>query len=449
MRRKQWAAACASAVVAVSLAGFEAAGTASAASPATELVSKSSVGNGGFSGDGPSNDAALSGDGRFVAFASNARNLVPATNWGDTGTHVFLKDRATGINRLVTVKRRGENDTAAEPGSGAPSISADGRFIAYSSIATDLVSGDTNRRRDIFIYDVEADSTVRIPARFGAEPNGNSTAPAISGNGTYVTFQSTASNISTGDTNGLADIFRYNRLTGVTELVSRSSTGASANGGSEAPSISHDGNKIAYQSSANNLVSSDTNASRDVFVRVMDGSSSSFRASVTASNGQANGESRDPAISGDGTHVAFASMATNLTAVGDINGVSDIFSRTLTGSTTTRQLSRSAAQGQANGASTAPSVNVDGTVVAFSSTATNLVSGDVNGKRDVFVIGVACSSCTSVASVASDGGTSAADSNALSVSADGRLVLFRSEDRLTPEPDGNNGEFDIYLRTAS
>ncbi len=217
----------------------------------------------------------------------------------------------------------------ANGGSKRPAISDDGRFVAFASDASNLVSGDTNNTEDIFVKDRQTGVTTRVSVRSnGAEANGGSTSPAISGDGRFVAFYSEASNLLNGDTNGFADIFVHDRQTGETKRVSVDSSGVEAN----APppddyavvSISGDGRFVAYYSDASNLVSGDTNGVSDIFVYDRQNGRTT-RASVASNGAEANGNSRYPNLSGDGRYVTFASSATNL-AAGDTNSAKRMFS---------------------------------------------------------------------------------------------------------------------------
>ena len=195
-------------------------------------------------------------------------------------------------------------------------------------------------------------------------------------------FTSAADNLVAGDTNGATDIFVHDRLTRTTERVSVSSSGAQANGASELPTISADGRFIAFRSLADNLVSSDTNATWDVFVRDQ-ATGVTQRVSVSSTSGQSSGTSRDPALSADGRYMAFASTSANLVA-GDTNGAKDIFVHDrLTSTTSLVSVDSWGSEGNAD--SYNPSLSADSQRLVFDSDASNLVPGDTNAARDVFV----------------------------------------------------------------
>jgi hypothetical protein len=285
----------------------------------TEVVSVSSAAE--LANSGSSAGPSISDDGRFAAYTSRASNLVP----GDTNQEVdvFLHDRLTGTTVRVSEAAGGvdANNVSQEA-----FVSADGRFVSYESTATNLVLGDTNNASDVFLYEIATGTTTRVSvSSTGAEASGTSGAPSLSADGRLVAFFSTASNLVPGDT-AFDDVFVHDNVTGVTELVSVSTGGGQANG-SSSPSLTNglsaDGRFAVFQSAASNLVAGDTNVSTDVFVRDrLTGATA--RVNVPTSGIQANGPSFNAAISGDGQVVAFASDASNLVS-GDTNNTTDVF----------------------------------------------------------------------------------------------------------------------------
>jgi Tol biopolymer transport system component len=226
--------------------------------PPTERVSRDAT---GVEGDGDSYAASLSDDGRFVAFHSHASNLVP----GDNNLHedVFVKDRGTNAIERASVSSA---EVQANDESVGAAISGDGRYVAFRSRATNLVAGDTNGRWDIFVRDLDSGTTERVSvASDGSQGNHDSVAASISDDGRYVAFESMASNLVADDTNARADIFVHDRTTGQTARVSIPAGGGEADGHSHAPAISGDGTWIVFESDATDLVAGDTNQSRDVF----------------------------------------------------------------------------------------------------------------------------------------------------------------------------------------
>ena len=224
----------------------------------------------------------ISADGRFVAFESAANNLVnDDTNGGDysstqkTGIDIFVHDMQTGETKRVSISNDG---VQANWDCEYPSISADGRFVAFSSRADNLVPDDTNlgdsinhySGMDVFVYDMQASKIERVSiSSDGAQGDWGSCCPSISADGRYVAFQSSAENLVPADINGVWDAFIHDRQTGVTKIASISSEGKYTNGDSYCPLISADGRYVAFFSDANNLVSGDTNNTLDVFVHDM------------------------------------------------------------------------------------------------------------------------------------------------------------------------------------
>jgi Tol biopolymer transport system component len=382
------------------------------------VTTRVSVATGGTQANGWSGYPALSGDGRFVAFESDATNFT-ASDTNATGD-IFVHDRDRMITTRVSVTSEG---TEANGWSSRVSISSDGRTVAFESYASNLVADDTNGRRDIFVHDLDTGATTRVSvATDGTEGNNNSNVPKISADGRYVAFASGASTLVPNDTNGAPDIFVHDRDTGVTTRVSVASNGAQANSWSDRPAISADGRYVAFESSASNLVEGDTNVQVDMFVhdRV---TGATTRVSVATGGAQSNGSSAQAAISADGQIVAFESSASNLVP-GDTNGWDDVFVHNRGTGTTTRV---SVATGgiQATTWSYQPAISGDGRFVVFDSLANNLVAGDTNGAEDIFVHDLNAGTTTRV-SVATGGTQGNGDSTLPAMSADGRFVAFNS-----------------------
>jgi Tol biopolymer transport system component len=285
----------------------------------TGETTRVSVDSSGKQGDGVSYNPSISSDGRFVAFRSYATNLVA----GDTNGawDVFVHDTVTGETSRVSVDSSGNQ---GDGHSASTSISSDGRYVAFDSEASNLVAGDTNGAADIFVHDTVTGVTSRVSVdSSGNQGDGSSWDPSISSDGRYVAFQSLATNLVAGDTNGVYDVFVHDTVTGVTSRVSVKSSGKQGNSVSYSPSISSDGRYVAFQSYASNLVAGDTNGAYDVFVHdTVTGETS--RVSVDSSGNQGNHYSWSPSISSDGRYVAFDSEASNLVA-GDTNGAYDVF----------------------------------------------------------------------------------------------------------------------------
>ncbi|MFN0205455.1 MAG: TolB family protein [Planctomycetota bacterium] len=343
----------------------------------TEIVSVSSL---SVLGDSHSNDPSISADGRFVAFWSHASNL----NSGDMNTNpdVFVHDRQTGLTEIVS---RSSSGTQGNSESYDPSISADGRIVAFMSYASNLVVGDTNGTFDVFVHDRQTGLTEIVSiSSSGTLGNNYSYEPSISADGRFVAYRSNASNLISGDTNGFPDVFVHDRQTGLTEIVSISSSGVQGNYGSYQPSISADGRFVAFGSFASNLISGDMNANQDVFVHDRQTGLTEI-VSISSSGTQGNSASYEPSFSADGRFIAYNSTASNLVE-NDTNGFPDVFLHDRQTSLTDRvSVSTSGGQGNGNSFSSGPSISANGQYVAFSSVASNLIYGDTNDVRDVFV----------------------------------------------------------------
>ena len=441
-------------LVAVDTAG------ASAQAPVT-LVSRN---KNGVLGNGNSNDQffpccpALSADDRWVAFVSHASNLVPNDN--NSRADVFVKD-LTG-NAIVRVSV-GASGGDANNDSFEPSLSADGRFVAFWSFADDIVAGDTNHMWDVFVRDRDPDAnrifdegngvTTRASVDSnGVEANSRSTSPSISADGRWVAFISSATNLDPADPSGISDVFLHDMATGATRLVSVSTGGTGGNASTWNCHLTADGNSVAFSSYASDLVAGDANLSCDVFVRdLVNGTT--VLASVDSNGAQGDDDSflRRGATTGDGSSVVFISYADGFVA-NDGNGVPDVFVRDLVlGTTTCMSVDASGAVG--NGACFEASISGDGRFVVLQTWASTLITGDVNLVSDIVLHdrdpdqngvfdegpGVNEPMSTSLLALGND------ESVLPVISADGNLVAFLSAaDNLVPRDW--NGWWDAFVR---
>jgi Tol biopolymer transport system component len=351
-----------------------------AASAESQETTRVSVDTGGVEANDKSVDIpSISADGRVVAFVSAASNLVP----GDTNgmLDVFVHDRYTGVTERISLDPHGGE---ADGDSRFTSISADGNFVAYSSYATNLVAGDTNGWGDVFVYDRAAGTTERVSVGpRGVQANGDSieSVPSISADGQVVAFVSNATNLA-GNASGNYALFTRDRSAGTTDIVSVDSNGVESIGQCVLPGLSADGRLVTFTSSAWDLVVGDTNGSHDIFVHDR-WTGTTERASVDSSGAEGNSVSWFSTISWDGRFVAFPSQSTNLVA-GDTNGLMDVFVHDrVTGST--ERVSVDSSGAEANWSSYYAWISGDGQTVAFLSSASNLVAGDTNGRDDFFV----------------------------------------------------------------
>lgn len=402
----------------------------------------------GQQGNCDSEAPALSGGGRTVVFHSCAFNLVG--NDTNNVQDVFAYDRNTGAVRRVSVHTDG---TQANDVSGDPSVSGDSRIVAFWSYANNLIGGDDEGRTDVFLHDQETRATWRITINsVGEGGNGDSQHPAISNDGRYVVYESDASNLTPGDSGIYRDIFLFDRSTGFTERVSVSDDEREAQGDSFAAAVSGNGRYVAFVSYAANLVDDDGNSYPDVFVRDRaDGRT--IRVNVSNSGEEANvfETDQEPAISTDGRYVAFKSRADNLVP-DDTNEVGDVFLYDLQ----ERSIRLASVNGegiQGNDASQSPSLSDDGRYLAFSSRASNLVPGDNNGQRDIFVydtVGPPPQPALSINyTTGAPGSTFTVDGSdfpsgiAVAVRVNNRIIAASS----AIETDGE-GDFRFLLRTA-
>lgn len=408
-----------------------------------EATTRVSVGSAGAEATGSSSAPSLSADGRIVAFASRATNLVAGD--GNGASDIFVVDRTQGAIVRVSV------DSSGLEGNGdsfAPALSADGAVVAFQSFATNLVSGDTNGHADIFVHVLATGTTERVSVTCKCvQGDGDASSPALSANGQLVAFATDNTLLIGGDTNGVRDVFVHDRATGLSRRVSLDSAGVQGNGASDHPSLSADGRLVAFVSEASNLVAGDGNGLADLFLHDRTAATTA-RLTVDLSGGDPDGASEAPSLSGDGRLVAFASHASDLVA-GDGNGVRDLFVRDVALATTTR-ISVASGGGDADQESFAPSLASDGGFVAFASRATNLVAGDSNGATDLFVQELATGSIER-ASVAGDGSEGngpsgdGASAHAVAIGARGFALAFASAASNLVAGDAN-GVDDLFVR---
>ena len=236
---------------------------------------------------------------------------------------MFWRDLEGGQTARLSRSSSGEQSNA---GSFSPMVSGDGRRVVFESLASNLVAGDTNGSSDIFVYDQTAGTVSAVSvSRMGATGNAASSHPSLSRNGQFAAFCSRASDLVPDDTNGTPDVFVRDLTKGETTRVSLSNSGSQTSGGCSRSALSADGRFVAFRSAAPDLVDGDSNGAADVFVRDRQ-TAQTTRVSVSSSGRQADGASGGSgvAISDDGRLVAFDSGATNLVAE-DTNGASDVF----------------------------------------------------------------------------------------------------------------------------
>lgn len=334
----------------------------------------------------PNIPPSINRDGRIVGFYATSRNNGTITQ------DVFIYHRDRQELELINIApdgTRGTNSTSFT--SQRVSISASGRFVAFGSDADNLVENDTNDTFDVFVRDRSTNITKRVSvSSTGEQANSYSSDTAISEDGRFVTYSSYASNLVDDDRNRGWDVFVHNIQTSVTELVSVSSSGVQGFNSSLDSSISADGRFIAFGSLASNLVNDDSNRVHDVFVHDRQ-LKKTDRVSLSSTGVQGNAQSLNSSINANGRFVAFYSFASNLVE-GDTAGNQvtpnffDVFVHDVELKKTVR-VNISSTGEQANDISsiTGNVLSADGAFVTFDSAARNLVITDTNRETDVFV----------------------------------------------------------------
>ena len=395
---------------------------------------------------GSSGQASLSADGSQVLFASYS-NLVVADTI-HSRNDIFIKNLNTGVISLVNTASDG---TQSNGDSWSPALSANANKIVFASAASNLVVGDTNGAWDVFVKDLSTGSVSRVSTTSnGLQANGGSSYSSLSADGNKVVFFSTASNLVAEDTNGIEDIFVKDLNTGAITRVNTASDGSQANRASyqyNSASLSSDGSKVVFSSSASNLVQGDTNGSYDVFVKDLNtGVTTRVSTASDGSQGNSISVSYKAALSADGSKVVFESRASNL-VTNDVNDSSDIFVKDLnTGALTI--VSTTSDDYQVSGDSSVPSLSADGNKVIFSSDAINLVPSDLNGIADIFVKDLVTGAITLV-SIANDGSQANVRSSSSALSADGSKAVFVSEAKnLTNDRNDATGVFSVTLNAG-
>jgi subtilisin family serine protease len=360
-------------------------------------------------------------------------------------------EQAPGISRGLTLVSRTSAGRLANGVSAVPAISDDGRFVAFVSNATNLAPSQGEAHFQVFLHDRQTGTTTRVSENVaGAEGNADSDAPAISADGRFVVFHSDATNLVAGDSNGVRDVFLYDRMNRTLELFSRRANGGLANGPSENAVISADGNVIAYASLASNIVGGDSNGSKDVFVQVRTRATAPVRASVGNRGVQGDSASDAPSLSAEGRFVAFHSGASNFSPT-DFVDTFDVFVRDLTaGQTELVSVNQAGAPGE--GDSGFPSISGDGRYVIFESPAANLANADTNEAWDIFLRDRQAGSTARV-SLANDGRQADKACFRSAISRDGRHIIFESEATTLapgqPEDVGRLFAFDRLPRKLS
>ncbi len=393
-----------------------------------------SLGTGGAMIGGSPWGGALSDDGRYVQFSAMESGYPLFVH------HIWLRDEWTGITQQIDVSTAGvPGDGWAEPGD----LSSDGRFAAFTSGARNLVPGKPGSIQDVFVRDLAMGITTLVSqGPGGLFSDGHSYRPVLSADGRYVAFHSAATQLVPGDSNGVDDAFVYDRVLGGLRRVSVSSTGEQGNGTSWFTALSGDGRYVAFSSLSSNLAPNDTNGDWDVFVRDLQTQQTTL-ISRSLSGGTSPGQSWIDSLSADGRYVVFESLSSELVP-GDTNGVWDAFRHDRMLGTTVR-ISVDAQGNQLDQESYGGPQSADGSLVLISSLSDALVPGDANGTYDAFLIEVT----TGSAQLMSVGSTSAqgpvgTQSFARGLSADGRFATFETSGGNLPPLTANG----VHLRAC-
>ena len=418
---------------------------AEAAKDDLELVSRSSS---GVPGTDSSGGVSLSDDGRYAAFVSRADNV--SAEDADAYQNVFVRDRVTGTTTLVSRESGAAGDPALGNSEDA-AISPDGRYVAFSSQADDLSIEDDNDVLNIYVRDLVTHTTTWVSKSSAGDPaEADAYSAAISAGGRYVLFLSQANDLSTEDADATIDAFVHDRQTGETTLVSRADgpAGAASDEHSYTASMSHSGRRIAFTSQGDNLSAEDDDDSFQTYVRDLDAGTTRLVSRATGPTGVAGDDAAyNDAISPDGRYVAFASSSSNLDPA-DPSLDEDVFLRDLQAETTTL-VSRADGPGgaSANDHAGTPDVSADGRYVSFASAATNLTGADLGGVNNIHVRDMVTHTTTVVSRADGPDGTPARTNNGAftaDITPDGRYVGFTSDADTLGE--GAADTFNAYVR---
>jgi Tol biopolymer transport system component len=391
-----------------------------------------------FGGTIPLSKRVSDAEARYIVFASDSDDLVADDLNGQRD--VFLRDRVLGTTVRISVNKDTGGDANGE--SDNPVISGSGRFISFASTADDLVEGDGNGLYDVFLYDRVGDEMTRVSQAWGGgDANGESNRPSISYDGRYLTYSSTATNLVAAGANTNVDIYVFDAFLSATTKVSVRPGGVWTENNSWQPVISADGRHVAFTSGDDGLVAGDHISPQDIFVCDLD-TGTIERVSVSTAGGEGTDRNGVASISSDGSVLAWWSRATELVD-DDTNGEDDIFVRDRTAGTTTRVNVSTAGAQSAGGGAWHVSISDDGRFVAYTSDASNLVDDDTNGEGDIFSYDRS-TGITRRHSVTMAGVEGLAYSNAASLSPDGAFVIFRSGAANLVENDTNLAE-DVFI----
>ncbi len=431
----------------------------------SKLISVNRDGN--ASGNGSSSTPFLSADGRFVAFESSANDLV--ANDDNGLKDIFVRDAQTGVTQLVTVNTSGAASRGGVLFVWLYGLSADGRFVLFTTEAQDLVDNDKNDSADLYVRDLVAGKTMLVSVNVNGQASGNRSSltsggffsfdPVLSANGRFVAFVSYVNDLTENDqvcygdcdgTNGFSDIFVRDLVSGSTTLISVNARGNnSGNQPSVDPTISADGRRVAFRSFATDLVTNDHTPQADIYVRDLTAQTTTLASvNLTGDNGGTNGRgtglnAQNPLLSPDGRYVAFSSAAVDLAPNKTSPAGQDLFVRDLTLGITTLASVNLAGKESGGFNAVAAAFNADGRWLVFRSAAPDLAPNDFNQTDDVFVRDVTAGQ-TRLVSVNRWGQSATGRSLTADISADGSAIAFDSD---APDiaPDDHNRSADVFV----
>lgn len=383
----------------------------------------------GSQGNASGNSPFLSGDGRYVAFSSGATNLV--SNDINGYSDVFVKDNQTGVTTLVS---EASNGTQGDNTSFDPGISYGGRYVVFTSYADNLVSGTSGPQ--IFMHDMQTGDTTLVSASSSGTPgNNNSDYPSVSADGRFVVFQSYATNLVSGVSSGTDEIYEKDISTGSIKLLSKNSSGVQADQNSAPPRISCDGGVVAFESPATNLGGYDSSHPHNVYIDVLSGGDNALT-NITASANSSADDHID--VSCNGNDVVYASDASNLVS-GDSNNTQDVFEyNRLTGDNTIASVESDGTQLSSNSYAEWPVVSDDGRFIAFYTDGSSgyLDSHALTSQGGVYIHDMKEGS-TQALFVRSDG-VAMGSTTYPEMSADGSLVIVKTDSSLVSGASGTD-----------
>ncbi len=397
------------------------------------------VSSSGVQGNLGSADPSVSANGRFVAFSSDATNLVA----GDTNlaSDIFLKDTVTGEVRRVSTDASGAQVSGNSYGS---ALSADGQLVAFTSTSAGLVPGGGGSTPAVYVKNMFTGAIQRASAdTAGNAANAGSSSASLSADGRYVLFESVATNLVGSDGNGASDVFVKDLQTGAIVRASTSAAGVEGNLASNSAKFTPDGRYVVFASSASNLVANDTNGRADIFVKDLQ-TGAIQRASVGATGTEGVTDSAAPSISADGRYVAFETTAPLLAS--DTNGLSDIYVKDLLTGALVLASTNFIGQPNTSGSSRGAALSADGAYVAFESSSSQIISFDSNQTVDVFVRSLQAGTTQRVPTTGFGLQTPYAGATVPALaafSADGGYLVFQSRNPNLVSSDAN-GSYDVY-----